>query len=184
MATDDKPRHDFPEVSSKRRLRVDKMECKINPMEAELFNSGQPSIMSVLEPSFSTESCEFSTNAVSSEYQNRWKQVGSNSSWKYHHAEGDTDLFDTASNWTMPKKHARTCSQMKFGQSSTWELDYVNDILCNMELMYMDFALGRARDRVNPHLFNQLESRRGRRFEGGERRMRRRVIFDCVSVWT
>lgn len=53
-------------------LQVDKMECKINPMEAELFNSGQPSPMSVLDPSFSTESCEFSTNAVSSEYQNRW----------------------------------------------------------------------------------------------------------------
>ncbi|TKY54205.1 hypothetical protein E2542_SST18611 [Spatholobus suberectus] len=156
----------LPELSSKHRLWVDKMEeCKINPMEAELFNSGQPSPMSVLDPSLSTESCEslFSTNAVSSEDQSRRKQV-----------------VGSASTWT---KHASTCSQMKFGRSSTWELDYVNDILCNVELMYMDFALGRARDIVNPHLFNQLENRRGRRFEGdgGECRMRRKIIFDCVG---
>ena len=83
-----------------------------------------------------------------------------------------TELFDSASSSTVLKK-----------QASTRELDYVNDILCNVELMYMDFSLGRARDIVNPHLFNQLESRRGRRFEsdGGECRMRRKVIFDCVS---
>lgn len=97
---------------------------------------------------------------------------GLNSSWKYHHAEADTELFDSASSSTVLKK-----------QASTRELDYVNDILCNVELMYMDFSLGRARDIVNPHLFNQLESRRGRRFEsdGGECRMRRKIIFDCVS---
>jgi len=48
-------------------------EYDINPMEAELFNSGQPSPMSVLDPSFSTESCEspFSANATSSEDQKR-----------------------------------------------------------------------------------------------------------------
>jgi len=108
---------------------------------------------------------------------------GLNSSRKYHHAEADTELFDSASSSTVLKKQASPCSQMKFGGSRTWELDYVNDILCNVELMYMDFSLGRARDIVNPHLFNQLESRRGRRFEsdGGECRMRRKVIFDCVS---
>ncbi|KAG5011080.1 hypothetical protein JHK87_019595 [Glycine soja] len=170
----------LPEISSKHRLWVDKMEeCKINPMEAELFSPRQPSSMSVLDPSFSTQSCEspFSTNAASSEDQNRRKQVvgsgsGLNSSWKYHHAEADTELFDSASSSTVLKK-----------QASTRELDYVNDILCNVELMYMDFSLGRARDIVNPHLFNQLESRRGRRFEsdGGECRMRRKIIFDCVS---
>ncbi|RDX87411.1 hypothetical protein CR513_31115, partial [Mucuna pruriens] len=172
----------LPELSSKHRLRVDKMEeCKINPMEAELFNSRQPS-------PFSTESCEspFSTNAANLEDQNRRKQVvgsgsGLNFSRKYHHAEADTDSFGSASTWTMLKKQASTCSQMNFGRSSSWELDYVNDILCNVELMYMDFALGRAREIVNPHLFNQLESRRRFEGDGGECRMRRKVIFDCVS---
>ncbi|CAJ1940898.1 unnamed protein product [Sphenostylis stenocarpa] len=167
----------LPDLSSKNRLRLDKVdECKINPMEAELFNSGQPSPMSVLDPSFSTESCDspFSANAASSEDKKRRKQVVRSGS-------GYTDLFDSASARTMLKKQASTCSQMKFGQSSTWELDYVNDILCNVELMYMDFSLGRARDIVNPHLFNQLENRRGRfESDGGECRIRRKVIFDCV----
>nr|KYP57910.1 hypothetical protein KK1_004195 [Cajanus cajan] len=164
---------------------------KINPMEAESFNCGQPSPMSVLDPSFSTESCEspFSTNAASLEDLNRRKQFlgsgsGLNSSRKQFHPleAADPDLLDSASTWSMEKKHASTWCQVKFGESSTWELDYVNDILCNVELMFMDFALGRARDIVNPHLFNQLESRRGR-FEGdgGECRMGRKVIFDCVS---
>ncbi|KAL9325605.1 hypothetical protein ACSQ67_006250 [Phaseolus vulgaris] len=180
----------LPELSSQHRLRLHEMEeYDINPMEAELFNSGQPSPMSVLDPSFSTESCEspFSANATSSEDQKRRympvittvstfrKQVVSSGS-------GYTDLFDSASAWTMPRKQSSTCSQMKFGQSSTWELDYVNDILCNVELMYMDFSLGRARDIVNPHLFNQLENRRGRfESDGGECRIRRKAIFDCVS---
>lgn len=45
----------------------------MNPMEAGLFSSGQPSPISVLDPSFSTESCEspFSANASSSEDQKR-----------------------------------------------------------------------------------------------------------------
>ena len=52
---------------------------------------------------------------------------GLNSSWKYHHAEADTELFDSASSSTVLKKQASPCSQMKFGGSRTWELDYVND---------------------------------------------------------
>ncbi|KAK7264683.1 hypothetical protein RJT34_32293 [Clitoria ternatea] len=172
----------LPELSSNHRHWVEEMEeCKSNPMETELFNFRQPSPISVLDPSFSTESCEsssFSTNAASAEDKNIRKQVvGSGIA---HFAEADTELFDSAcsaSTGTMLKKHAST-----FGRSSTWELDYVNDILCNVELMYMDFSLGRARDIVNPHLFNQLESRNGRfESDGGECRMRRKVTFDCVS---
>ncbi|KAL2338975.1 hypothetical protein Fmac_013421 [Flemingia macrophylla] len=163
----------FPELSYEHRLWVDKMQSP------ESFNSGQPSPMSVLDSSFSTESYEspFSANAASLEDLSRRKQfVGSasglNSSRKqYHPLEANQDLFDSASSWSMQKKHA-----------TTRELDYVNDILCNVELMYMDFALGRARDIVNPHLFNQLESRRGRyEGDGGDCRIRRKVLFDCVS---
>ncbi|KAK7387962.1 hypothetical protein VNO78_22761 [Psophocarpus tetragonolobus] len=154
----------LPELSSKHRF----WECKNSPMEAELFSPVQPSPISVLDPSFSTESCEspFNTNTTSSEDQNIRKQA----------------VVGWTPSWTMLKKQGSTCSEMKSGRSSTWELDYVNDILCNVELMYMDFSLGRARDIVNPHLFKQLENRRGRfESEGGECRMRRKVIFDCVS---
>ncbi|XP_027368702.1 uncharacterized protein LOC113874687 [Abrus precatorius] len=176
----------LPELSYKHRLGVDEMgECKSNLVDAELFNSRQPSSMSVLDPSFSTESCEssFHTNDSSAEDQNRRKQVvGFNSSRRHYPTGADIELFDSACS-ASAKKHTNAFSQMKFGcSSSRWELDYVNDVLCNVELMYMDFALGRARDIVNPHLFNQLESRKGRsESDGGKSRMRRKVIFDCVS---
>ena len=113
--------------------------------------------------------------------------LGLNFSRKFYPAEADTELCDSACSTStktiVKKKNTSACSLMKSERSSsTWELDYVNDILCNVELMYMDFAIGRARDIVNPHLFNQLESRKkGYESDGGESRIRRKVIFDCVS---
>lgn len=109
---------------------------------------------------------------------------GLNFSRNFYINEYDTELSDSASSTstgTMVKKHTGTFSAMKFGRSNTWELDYVKDILCNVELMYMDFSLGRAREIVNPHLFNQLESRKGGFKSDAESRIQRKVIFDCVS---
>lgn len=109
---------------------------------------------------------------------------GLNFSRKLYPAESDAELSDSASSTSTGatvKKHTGAFSVIKFGRSSTWELDYVKDILSNVELMYMDFSLGQAHEVVNPHLFNQLENRK-RGFEcDGESRIRRKVIFDCVS---
>lgn len=51
-----------------------------------------------------------------------------------------------------------------------------------MEFMFQDLALGRSHEIINPHLFNLLESRRGR-FEkdGSKSRLRRKELFDCTS---
>lgn len=110
---------------------------------------------------------------------------GFNFSRKFYPTESDAELSDSASSTsttTMIKKQTGTFSMMKFGRSSTtWELDYVKEILCNVELMYMDFSLGRSREVVNSHLFNQLESRKGGFKSDDESRMERKVIFDCVS---
>lgn len=100
--------------------------------------------------------------------------LGLNFSRKSCTTEADAELSDSASSTTL-KKHRIT-------YSSTSELDYVKDILCNVELMFMDFASGRSHKIINPHLFNQLESRRA--FENGdddESKVRRKAIFDCVS---
>lgn len=109
---------------------------------------------------------------------------GFNFSRKFYPSESDAELSDSASSTstrTMIKKHADTFS-MKFGRSSsTWELEYVKEILCNVELMYIDFSLGRAREVVNSHLFNQLESRKGGYKSDDESRIERKVIFDIVS---
>jgi hypothetical protein len=110
---------------------------------------------------------------------------GFNFSRKFYPTECDAELSDSASSTstrTMMKKQNSTFSAMKFGRSSsTWELDYVKEILCNVELMYMDFSLGRVREVVNSHLFNQLESRKGGFKIDDESRIERKVIFDCVS---
>ncbi|OIW00137.1 hypothetical protein TanjilG_29127 [Lupinus angustifolius] len=180
------------ELQSKHRLWVDEMkECKSNPEEAKSFNCRQPSPISVLEPSFSTESCDslFRTDAATSSEGSKLclssqprEVLDYNFSRKSHIAEADAELSDSACSSltrTMVKKHTCAFSLKNTERSSTWELDYVNDILCHVELMYTDFALGRAREIINPHLFNLLESRKGS--DSGEFRTRRKVIFDCVS---
>ncbi|KAK4265850.1 hypothetical protein QN277_026846 [Acacia crassicarpa] len=181
----------LPEVTSKHKSLVagGMKEFRSNHMEAQLFNCRHPSPISVLEPSFSTESCEslFSTNATNSTGESKLcKEVfGLNTSRKSYHAEADNELSDSASSTstgTIVRKHTDTFSIMKFGRSSTWELDYVKEILCNVELMFMDFALGRRQEIVSPHLFNQWESmKQGFENVAGESRINRKVIFDCVS---
>ncbi|GAU33834.1 hypothetical protein TSUD_393420 [Trifolium subterraneum] len=162
-------------------------------MEPLSFNCRQPSPISVLEPSFSIESCESSMSAdvTSTEGSKMFLSLqaqeihGFNFSRKFYPTECDAELSDSASSTstrTMMKKQNSTFSAMKFGRSSsTWELDYVKEILSNVELMYMDFSLGRTREVVNSHLFNQLESRKGGFKSDDESRIERKVIFDCVS---
>ncbi|XP_061344805.1 uncharacterized protein LOC133290693 [Gastrolobium bilobum] len=164
----------------------------VDEMEPQLFNCRHPSPISVLDPSVSIESCDssMSTDVTSTEGSKLCSSVqtqevhGLNFSRKFYPTESDAELSDSASSTsdgTMVKKHTSTFSVMKFGRSSTWELDYVKDILCNVELMYMNFSLGRASEIVNSHLFNQLESRNGGLKCDAEFRIRRRITFDCVS---
>lgn len=108
---------------------------------------------------------------------------GSSSSKKLLSLEFDTELSDSASSssfGTLPRKHIPTVSVTDIVRSTEWELDYVKEILCNVELMFKDFSLGRVRDVINPHLFNLLESRKGES-DCGVSRLRRKVLFDCVS---
>ncbi|OMO53561.1 hypothetical protein CCACVL1_28541 [Corchorus capsularis] len=114
---------------------VDEMdECSSSQLDAR-----QPSPVSILEPSFSTES---------------------------YNSSDSTD----------------SCSIEESMKTVNWEVEYVKLILCNVELMFKDFALGRAREIINPHLFDQLENRRaGLGSEGVESRLERKVLFDSVS---
>ncbi|XP_028752224.1 uncharacterized protein LOC114751815 [Neltuma alba] len=175
----------LPELTSKyKSLVADGMkEFGFNQMKSQLLNCRHSSPIAVLEPSCSTESCEslVSTNAANSTGESKLcsfvqdqEVFGLNTSRKSYHAEADTELSDSASSTST-------------GRSSTWELDYVKEILClcNVELMFMDFVLGQAREIVRPHLFSQLESmKEGFENVGSESRssrIHRKVIFDCVS---
>lgn len=103
---------------------------------------------------------------------------------KYYPLEADTELSDSASSTstrTLAKMNANTTVKHLSG-SAKWELEYVKQILCNIELMFKDFALGRARDIINPYLFDLFETRKlGPQSNSDESRLNRKVLFDCVS---
>ncbi|KAL2921212.1 hypothetical protein RDABS01_012703 [Bienertia sinuspersici] len=145
-------------------------------------NCHSPSPVSTLETSTLTESwC--SSESIASSITEESKQcssvqaqdmVGSRSSVKLRSMETDTDISDSASSSTSFQITAEKHSM----NSTAWELGYVKDILCNVELMFKDYVAGRTREIVNPHLFDQMERRRGAKDKlSSERKM----LFDCVS---
>lgn len=61
------------------------------------------------------------------------------------------------------------------------ERGYVMDILTDIESMFEDFTLSRTNKIVNPHLFDKLEAKRPFFEKKNEPRLRRKLVFDCVS---
>ncbi|GMH19906.1 hypothetical protein Nepgr_021747 [Nepenthes gracilis] len=158
-----------------------------------------PSPVSILEPSLLAESCNSSGSAGSNSAQEN-KQcssveaqevAGLKSMRKFSPVESEPDLSDSASSTyasssnVVAKGLATGTLKNRCSMSSTdWELDYIKDILCNVELMFKDYASGRTSEIINPHLFDQLERRRKPCRQAGEdefRCLERKVIFDCVS---
>lgn len=171
---------------------VDEMDgCSSNFIEAgPLASCRHPSPISVLEPSFSTESWDSSnsTDSNSLEGSKLFSSVqaqeilGLSSSKKFSSAEADTELSDSASSTSYGATAEKYATISILTGSTKWEIEYVKEILFNVELMFKDFALGRAREVINPHLFDQLESRKIQwESNGGESRLRRKVLFDCVG---
>ncbi|XP_057542194.1 uncharacterized protein LOC130820712 isoform X2 [Amaranthus tricolor] len=141
-----------------------------------------PSPISTLEPSVLTESC-FSTESMLSSITEESKQCSSvlaqeeielSSSQKLHTAETDTDALDSASSVS-----SQITVERQSTKSTAWELGYVKDILCNVELMFKDYVGGRTREIVNPHLFDQMERRIGGKKD--ESKLERKMLFDCVG---
>ncbi|XP_039058238.1 uncharacterized protein LOC120201769 [Hibiscus syriacus] len=169
----------------KQKLQGGADECSSSSLDAL-----RPSPVSILEPSFSIESCNSSdsTDSFSIEGSKLCSSVqpqevlGLSALKKLRPVEADTELSDSASSM-YSKTVAKSNENFVSVKSVNWELEYVKLILCNVELMFKDFALNRARETINPHLFDQLESRRGgfRCDGGGESRLERKVLFDSVT---
>lgn len=150
-----------------------------------------PSPISILEP-ITTESCNSSDSAVSHSTEGSrhcssvqaQEVVDLGSSKKFRLVESDTELSDSASSTSARKMAWETAfpfTTKDHARSTEWELAYVEEILCNVELMFKDFTLGRAREIVNPHLFYKLENRKGGLLNGDGSRIRRKELFDGVS---
>ncbi|KAG8483268.1 hypothetical protein CXB51_022343 [Gossypium anomalum] len=157
-------------------------ECSSSHLDAR-----QPSPVSTLETSFSTESCN-SSDSMDSYSIDGSKRCSSVQTLevlrlsplkKLRTLEADTELSDSASSISYAARSNHNIVVMSDPMlSSNWELEYVKLIVSNVELMFKDFAVGRARKIINPHLFDQLESRRGVEEES---RLERKVLFDSVS---
>ncbi|KAL5541914.1 hypothetical protein UlMin_009624 [Ulmus minor] len=170
-------------------------ECSSSNIEdGKMRSCRHPSPVSILEPSFSNESYDssISTDSNSTEGSKLCSSVqaqevhASGFQKKFHSMEADTELSDSASSTstnTISRKQSSTVIAMDLSTSTAWELEYVKEMLYNVELMFKDFALGRSRDIINPRLFNLLESRKGvsSGSDGGESKLRRKVLFDCTS---
>lgn len=87
--------------------------------------------------------------------------------------EPDTDLSDSASSTS-----STTLTKTQV-QSTTRELEYIKEILCDVEPMLKDYAIGGSQDIINPHLFDLLEPHQ--RVQGYKVKQRRKVLFQCVS---
>ncbi|XP_073152398.1 uncharacterized protein [Henckelia pumila] len=99
--------------------------------------------------------------------------------------QGDTELSDSASSTSFQrigKREETTLVSINCEKPRMWELEYVKEMLCNIELMFIDYALGHSSEIIDPRLFEQLESwtecLNGR---GLVPRLDQLVLFNCVS---
>ncbi|KAI3459238.1 hypothetical protein Pfo_015901 [Paulownia fortunei] len=158
----------------------------------KLLDCRLPSPVSVLEHSSFADSCNSSDTAESNSTggskqgsSTQAQEVLDTYSLKMFLAiEGDAELSDSASSTsagTVAKRQETTLTLTNCGKPRRWELEYVKEILCNIDLMFKDYALGRAHVIVNPHLFDQLESWKGYLNDDGVLpRINQRLLFDCV----
>lgn len=61
------------------------------------------------------------------------------------------------------------------------ESSYVKDLLSNIESMFEDFTLNRTSKIVNPRLFDKLEAQKPVLENNRKPKLRRKLVFDCVS---
>lgn len=102
-----------------------------------------------------------------------------------HPVEADMELSDSASSIsvdaTVIGKKATACIVSELSESTKWELEYIKEILSNVELTFKDLFLGQSHGIIHPHLFEQLEARKGLiGTDDVDSRLMRKTLFDCV----
>lgn len=153
--------------------------------DPKLFMDDQKCQLSVLEHSTSlTSGCSYSDTVDSSirggkqcssmQWQDSLSEYSISSSIPF---EQDSELSDSASSnlpqvkWELKYDHISSSSSLP---EATCELEYVKEMLCNIEVMFKNYTLNRSSEIINPHLFNQLVATK-------KNTLNRRLLFDCVS---
>lgn len=159
--------------------------CSVKAENKQWNDCHLPSPVSILEPSILTESWNSSesTPSSSTEESNQCSSIKAMevlalSSLKKHNTmETETDTSDSASSTA-----SRITSANDPVKPTTWELVYIQDILCNVDLMFKKYMTGQTNKIVNPTLFDQMERRQGGLKKGEDvLGLERKVLFDCVT---
>ncbi|KAK4424576.1 hypothetical protein Salat_1651100 [Sesamum alatum] len=142
-------------------------------------------------PSFSEASCDSfdanRSNGGSMQCLSLESYEGTKSStMKSRLTDGDVEISDTASSFsvgTISETVASSLYMPDTNDTSCWELQYIEHILCNAELMLEEFAVGRADTVISPHLFHQLESKKmgPNKSTDQHSKIQRKLLFDCVG---
>ncbi|KAH9626436.1 hypothetical protein KSS87_004938 [Heliosperma pusillum] len=160
------------------------VENYFNNTESKQWNCQLPSPDSILESSTLTESCYSSESLASCSTEERkpcssvleHEGVVSSSVQRFRRMGIDMETSDSASSTS------QMIAAKDLMKATTWELEYVTNLLCNLELMFKDYVTGRTREILNPCLFDQMEKRRGGPpMQLNEVKLERRVLFDCVG---
>ncbi|KAK9084306.1 hypothetical protein Scep_030777 [Stephania cephalantha] len=157
----------------------------------EEVDQRNPSPVSILEPSFSYDSYNSSdssgdgySNDGITQYSSLQTQQVVELSCPKKPSLIDPELSDSASSVFATldcRKHATRFALAANRRAEEQKLEYMKEILCNVDLMFKDFTLGRAREIINPHLFDQLEKTWSRAdAEDKDSWLRRKALFDSA----
>ncbi|KAI3855551.1 hypothetical protein MKX03_006589 [Papaver bracteatum] len=168
-------------VSSRSRKGRKELECQ------------HPSPMSILDPAFSYDSSN-SSDVMDNNNANGCKQSPfvqtqqAVDSTRFSSTEDDAELSDSASSTfivaTGNKKVANLINGDQQKSNKQEELGYVQEIICNAELVFMDFMSGQTNEIIKPGLFEQLEIQIACSITDTNEKnstQRRMVLFDCVK---
>ncbi|CAI9119013.1 OLC1v1020662C1 [Oldenlandia corymbosa var. corymbosa] len=163
--------------------------CRSNLETRKILDHRLPSPVSVLENSIFAESWNSSdtTDSINTGGSKQVSSVQAQEVLGIHYfkkpnpMEIETELSDSASSMSTAKTECLSCgAEDQDVLQNQWELEYVKDILSDIEHMFKDFAAGRARAIINHNLFDQLESKKWM-LNRHEPKLRRKIIFDCVA---
>ncbi|KAH7666642.1 hypothetical protein IHE45_12G009500 [Dioscorea alata] len=152
------------------------IQCSTSSDAHKMPDHQHPSPMSILEASFSNESCNSSESSTSinggkcSSVQTQ-SFANTNATNKATTSESEIDLSDSAS--SSFTETADTASEDLNG------LDYVKDILFSTGSMFKDLGscyVAHVGEALDPLLYEKLEIKRSK-----ESRLKRKVLFDCVN---
>ncbi|KAL0375799.1 UNVERIFIED_CONTAM: hypothetical protein Scaly_0697500 [Sesamum calycinum] len=142
-------------------------------------------------PSFAEASCDSfdvdRSNEGSMQCLSLESYEGTKSSTgKPHSTDGDEEISDTALSFSVGTISDTVASSLYMPDTtdtSSWELQCIEHILCNAELMLEEFALGRVHTVISPDFFHQLENQKMEPTKSTDEhfKIQHKLLYDCVG---